>query len=417
MRDDALARSSLFRHGGGKEEPVNPHDLYRSPNPLAAEYSRFRVAERLLLTGHSHQAWPDCSFEAQQQAWLDAAELVDDKWEIAFAKADNVRRGYARLMDDPAGDVALGHNTLELIVRLLSALPWKQRPKLLTTDGEFHTLRRLTDRLSEDCLQVVKVPGDEVELISERLAAEVDDRTAAVFVSSVLFRNARIVPDLPELAAACAKHGAELVIDAYHHLNVVPFSLAGLESAFILGGGYKYCQLGEGNCALRLPPDCTLRPVATGWFSEFAALSDTHEPGKVVFGGGGHRFAGATFDPCSNYRAAAVFAFFAERGLTPELLREVSRHQIALLAECFDALQLDSQLIRRDTDVPLSEVGGFLVLWSPVAGELCRAWKQAGVMTDYREDGLRVGPAPYLSDDQLRDAMDRLGTICRKRFA
>ena len=53
----------------------------------------FRVAERVLLTGHSHQAWPDVAFEAQQQAWLDAAELVDDKWGPAFEVADEVRRG------------------------------------------------------------------------------------------------------------------------------------------------------------------------------------------------------------------------------------------------------------------------------------------------------------------------------------
>ena len=57
---------------------MRAEELRASPNPLAADYSRFRVGERLLLTGHSHQAWPDCGFEAQQQAWLDAAERVDD---------------------------------------------------------------------------------------------------------------------------------------------------------------------------------------------------------------------------------------------------------------------------------------------------------------------------------------------------
>ena len=36
---------------------------------LADHYSLFRVTERVLLTGHSHQAWPDISFEAQQRAW------------------------------------------------------------------------------------------------------------------------------------------------------------------------------------------------------------------------------------------------------------------------------------------------------------------------------------------------------------
>lgn len=393
---------------------MNANDLQRSPNPLARDYSRFRVAERLLLTGHSHQAWPDCGFAAQQQAWLDAAELVDDKWEAAFARADEVRRGYARLMGDPQADVALDVNTLELIVRLLSALPWKTRPKIVTTDGEFHTLRRLTDRLAEDWLDVVKVPAGDVESLSERLAAEVDDRTAAVFVSSVLFRNARIVPGLPELAAVCRRRGAELAIDAYHHLNVVPFSISGLESAFVLGGGYKYCQLGEGNCALRIPPGCGLRPVTTGWFSEFASLSDRPEAGRVDYGEGAARFAGATFDPSSHYRAAAVFEFFAERGLTPELLRTVSRRQIALLAECFDALDLNPSLVRRDVDAPLEQVGGFLVLWSPRAAEIHAGLKRAGVATDYRDEGLRLGPAPYLSDDQLREAMQRLGEVCRE---
>src|SRR5262245_34123045 len=34
-------------------------DLRQRPNALARFYTRFRVADRLLLTGHSHQAWPD----------------------------------------------------------------------------------------------------------------------------------------------------------------------------------------------------------------------------------------------------------------------------------------------------------------------------------------------------------------------
>jgi len=58
---------------------MHPADLYASPNALAGDYSSFRVAARILLTGHPHQAWPDCGYVGQQQAWLDAAELVDDK--------------------------------------------------------------------------------------------------------------------------------------------------------------------------------------------------------------------------------------------------------------------------------------------------------------------------------------------------
>jgi hypothetical protein len=83
--------------------PFTPEELAASPNPLAAHYTRFRVEERLLLTGHSHQAWPDRGLLGQERAWEDAAELVDLKWERAFEQAERVRRGLRRLLDDPSG--------------------------------------------------------------------------------------------------------------------------------------------------------------------------------------------------------------------------------------------------------------------------------------------------------------------------
>src|SRR5437667_7317144 len=215
------------------------------PEKLAKHYTRFRVTERNLLTGHSHQAWPDVAFEAQQQAWLDAAELVDDVWDKAFEKANEVRRGFARLLDDTPERIALAQNTHELVVRFLSALPLKKRPRLITTDGEFHTIRRQLDRLAEEGIAVVKVAATPAATLAERLAAVVDDKTSAVLVSAVLYTNAHIVPNLLATLEACERHGAELLIDAYHALNVVPFELKkeALERAYVVGGGYKYCQL------------------------------------------------------------------------------------------------------------------------------------------------------------------------------
>jgi kynureninase len=394
---------------------MEPAALHRSPNALASHYSRFRVAERLLLTGHSHQAWPDCGFEAQGAAWLDAARYVDDKWEHAFARAERVREGFARLLGDAGEGIALASNTHELVVRLLSALPLRARPRVVTTDGEFHTIRRQLDRLAEEGLELVRLAEAPVETVAARLAREVDDRTAAVLVSAVFFDTGRIARGLGEVAAACRKRGAVLLVDAYHALNVVPVSLQaeGLGDAFVVGGGYKYCQLGEGNCFLRLPPGTELRPVVTGWYSEFTALAERHEPGRVAYGQGGDRFAGATYDPTSHYRAAAVFDFLREQDLTPALLREVSRHQIDVLASEFDALDLDPMVVSRDRDVPLEEIGGFLALRSPGATSLAAELRTRGVMTDARGEVLRLGPAPYLSDAQLRDAIGILGDIVR----
>jgi len=391
---------------------ISPQDLYRSPNALAPEYSRFRVAERLLLTGHSHQAWPDVAFDGHQQAFLDAAEFVDDKWPHAFAVAEKVRRGWARLLGDSPECVAVGQSTHELVVRWLSALPLKKRPRLVTTDGEYHSIRRTVDRLEEEGIEIVRVAASPVATLAERVAKEVDGRTSAALVSSVLFRSAHIVPNLRAVADACARHGAELLIDAYHHMNVVPFSIRdlGLERAYVTGGGYKYCQLGDGNAFLRFSADCKLRPVATGWFSEFA-LKEKKPERPVVYGEGPARFAGATYDPTSQYRAASVFEFFEKHELTPSLLREVSQHQVGLLIERFDALDLDPKVIARDRSVSLDGIAGFLVLRSPRAGDLCKKLHSLGVFTDYRADVLRFGPAPYLSDGQIEQAVQGLRNV------
>jgi kynureninase len=65
-----------------------------------------------------------------------------------------------------------------------------------------------------------------------------------VLVSAVLFANARIVPGLGGLARACAAIGVELLVDVYHALGALSFTLVehGLEAAWIVGGGYKYLQ-------------------------------------------------------------------------------------------------------------------------------------------------------------------------------
>jgi kynureninase len=391
--------------------PLTPEALRASPSPLAPHYSHFAVGERLLFTGHSHQAWPDRALRGQQRAFLDAAELADRKWERAFERAERVRRGFRALLDDPDGLYTLGTSTHELLVRLLSALPLADRPRLVTTDGEFYSLRRQADRLAEEGVEIVRVPALPAASVGERLAAATCDRTAAVLTSTVFYRNAHIAGDLSPAAAACRRVGAPLVLDVYHQLNVVPFSLRrlGLEDAFVVGGGYKYCQLGEGNCFLRFPAGCRLRPVITGWFAEFGELTEAGRPGRVGYVEGDDRFAGATYDPTSHYRAGEVFDFFAEQGLEPELLRSVSQHQIGLLWRRFDALDLDPAIVRREGEVELERLAGFLALESPRAGALHEALRRAGVLTDFRHHTLRFGPAPYTTDEQIDEAMAQLG--------
>ncbi len=386
-------------------------ELRRRPNALARFYTRFRVAERLLLTGHSHQAWPDRAEAGQLRALEDAALFVDDKWGRAFQQAGRVKQAFGRLLGDRSGSLALGGSTHELLLRFLSALPLRERPKLLTSDGEYHTLRRQLARLEEEGIEVVRESAADPTTLAERLAARVDDTTAAVLVSSVLFRTGRRVPGLADLAKAAEKAGAELLVDVYHQVNAIPCDLAqdGLDGAFVVGGGYKYCQLGEGNCFLRVPNGKNLRPVATGWFAEFGDIA-APTPEQVAYARGADAFAGATYDPTSHYRAAEVFDFFRDHDLDPPFLREVSQHQVGLLAKTFDDLDLDPGKVRRP-QVDLSELGGFLALETGHAATLHEKLKERNVQTDYRDTSLRFGPAPYHDDTQLETAIHLLGEV------
>jgi kynureninase len=153
-----------------------------------------------------------------------------------------------------------------------------------------------------------------------------------------------------------------------------------------------------------------MRPVLTGWFAEFDALEDaagTDVRPRVRYPSGAGAFGGATYDPTSNYRAAAVLAFHQQHALTPERLREISRHQVGLLKQRFESLDIDPSLAHVER-IPDDRRGGFLAIRTPRAHDLVRVLRQRGVFIDARADILRLGPAPYLRDDQLRDAVASL---------
>ena len=389
------------------QKPLSVADFRRDTNPIAQHYSQFQVDKRLLLTGHSHQAWPDVALDGVKEAWTDAATHLDDKWQFAFEKAHQVEQGFARLLNDSDGDYALAENTHTLIVRFLSALDFKKRPQLITSDSEFHSIRRQLDRLQEEGIEVIRVPSQPHNTFSDRLVAEVNEKTAAVLVSSVFFNSGQICDGLNDVMATCEQQGSELLVDVYHQLNIVPFDISceGLKQAYIVGGGYKYCQLGEGNCFLRIPPNCQKRPVITGWYADFESIANTSNQ-QVNYGNGGQRFAGATYDPTSHYRAVEVFKFFVDYGLSPTLLRAINQHQTALLLDRFDTLDLPASFISRDHSVTTQQRGGFISLKSAYAALITKKLHQQKVFCDRRGDTLRIGPAPYLCDRQLHDAMD-----------
>lgn len=376
---------------------------------LKPHYSAFLKEGRLLLTGHSHQAWPDVARRGLEQSFLDASEAVDDKWGKAFEKASRVQEEIARRIGAHKDEIALGTNTHELLVKFLSALPLKERPHIVTTDGEFHSLYRQLCRLQNEGLQVTFVPTAPLDTLAERLAQSITEKTSALMVSTVLFETSAVVPNLKHAVEKAFQVGAEVFLDLYHAFSAMPVRLSnyGDGPVFAVGGGYKYAQWGEGVCFLRVPPGFRKTPVVTGWFSDFEHLHEPRQERVVHYGTrGADVFAGSTYEPASHYRAVEVIRFFEEQGLTLEALRALSLRQTRQL---LDGLS-EYEVLTPQEDAAR---GAFVSVRTPHAARCVEDLRERNIFVDARGDILRLGPAPYVSFAELDRALGEIRTLLR----
>jgi selenocysteine lyase/cysteine desulfurase len=370
------------------------------PRAFRHAYSRFVTDDRILLTGHSHQAWPDVTRDAMVEAFDDAARFVDDKWgQAIFPKMKSVGSQILTRLGFPETDaITFGKSTHELVSRLLSCFPLASHPTVLTTTGEFHSLHRQLSRLSEEGLRVIWVDATDRATLTDRLLEAIVPGISMVAVSAVLFEDAFILPRLGEIVHRATSVGAIPLVDAYHAFHVVPLDWGpAQDKLFVTAGGYKYAQLGEGICFLRVPADSTLRPLDTGWFADFSSL-DRERTGRIDYGPRGDRFSGATFDPTPFYRAEAVFRHFESFGLTVARLRSISLRQTRRIVAVLDHAGLGDQIVTSRHD---ERRGGFIAIRCPQASNVVARLRTRGVFADSRRDILRLGPAPYLYDDEI----------------
>ncbi|MGB7656442.1 MAG: class V aminotransferase [Novosphingobium sp.] len=345
---------------------------------------------RLHFAAHSHHLWPDASYAGQIAAWEDAAMLADHKWDRIFAEViPEAQRHIARelALPDPA-TIAFSSNTHDFLIRIMSALPM-DRPRVLASDGEFHSFRRQSLRWAEaGRIELVTVP---LEQLVAAAAAEPFD---LIFASQVQFNSGQALGGIERLAALARPEGPWVVIDGYHGFMATATDLsATADKAFYLSGGYKYAMAGEGVCFLHAPAEYAPRPEITGWYAAFDDLAA--QQGGVGYAPDGRRFLGSTFDASGLYRFNAVQRMLAAEGLTTAI---ISTHCDALKARFLAANPLPE----------LSLISGpearFLALQGDSAPAVYDALDQAGVVTDLRGDVLRIGFAIY-QDEADVDAL------------
>lgn len=367
---------------------------------------------RLHMAAHSHHLWPDATRAAQIAAWEDGVTLADHKWDKVFGEVvPAAQAGIAAELGLPSPDsLAFAPNTHEFIVRLVSAK--ERRPvRILSTDGEFHSFRRQSARWVENGdILLETVATDPWDSFADRFAARArSGEHDVIFASHVFFKTGRVFDRVLELADLSHPDGPWLVIDGYHGFMAMPTDLAAVaDRVFYTAGGYKYAMAGEGAAFLHVPPGFAPRPVATGWYAEFEDL--TAPPDAVGYARDGRRFLGATFDPSGLYRLAAVFELYRREGLTTAAVSaHVEALQRQLLAGLGGALAGADQL----NPVDGKPHARFLALRHADAPAWKAALDAAGVVTDVRDDVLRIGLGPYHDGEDV----ERFLAIARRVLA
>lgn len=363
---------------------------------------------RLHFAAHSHHLWPDASFEAQTLAWDEANRHADRKWDLIFGEVvPEAQSHVAAELGLPSPDsLVFAPNTHDLLLRLISAVG--RRPvRILSTDGEFHSFRRQSQRWEEAGEVVVeRIPLEPFDSFDERfLAAARAGSFDLIFVSQVFFRTGGLFDGIAELAALADPSGAWVVVDGYHGFMATPTDLsAAADRVFYLAGGYKYAMAGEGGCFLHAPPGFGPRPVITGWFAEFGDLEGP--AGGVGYRADGGRFWGATFDASALYRFNAVRRMLDEAGLTTS---DVTTHALSLQRRFSAALGADACGPIGEAEVlnPIREGQArarFLALRHPDAARWRTDLLERNVVVDVRDDVIRFGFGLY-QDDADVDAL------------
>lgn len=384
-------------------------------------FSRALGAEpdRLHFAAHSHHLWPDATERAQQQAWVDAAELADEKWDRIFSTVYPAAQAHITRtlgLPDP-NRIAFSANTHDVLVRLLSAVPaWEEaRPvRVLSTDAEFHSFSRQMRRFRESGrVAWDTVPAEPFETFPARFQAAAEaDAHDVVFASHVFYSSGYVFDEVFEILAGLPTE-TTCVVDGYHGFFAVDTDLSAYaDRLYYMAGGYKYAMSGEGVCFLAAPPGREMRPEITGWFAGFGSLAQAQSE-LVGYDDGAARFMGATFEATPLYRFNAVCDMFTAEGIT---VSKVHAHCESLQDQFLDHvaagragdLTLEQLTPGRDMGPSRRRRGHFLTFRREDAQERQQALTKQRIVTDARGDRLRFGFGLYHTPDDVERLVARL---------
>jgi len=239
-----------------------------------------------------------------------------------------------------------------------------------------------------------------------RIAEAIDETTAVVAVSGVIFKSAAIV-DLEPIIARAHAVGAPVVVDAYQWIGAVPFDVTALGVDFVVGGSVKYLCGGPGAGFLYVRPDLLagVKPRLTGWIAHPTPFG--FDPGPMRYRDDGLRLLNGTpHIPCL-YAARAGYEIVGEIGVPA--IREKSRR---LTARIVEFAQAEGWAVNSPLDG--ARRGGSVSLGVPEPERVQQELDRRDVLCDWRPGvGLRFGPHFYNTVDDVDRGLAETKDIVR----
>jgi kynureninase len=279
------------------------------------------------------------------------------------------------------------------------------RNRIVLQDLDFPTNHYLFEGYRKQGAEIVYVKSDNrVKAPIDRLVDAIDDRTALVPISLVLFRSA-CLQDVKPVIEKAHRVGARVILDIYQAAGTIPLDLAALGADFAVGGSVKWLCGGPGAGYLYVRPDLIseLTPANVGWAGHAAPFA--FATGPIKYAPGIERFQSGTPNVPSIYSARAGYKIVGQVGVPA--IREKS---LRLTRKLMDAA--DRRGWALNTPANDHERGGSVVIDVPNGAAVAEELIRRGVIIDHRPDaGIRIAPHFYSTDEEIDRAVETLEEI------
>jgi kynureninase len=325
------------------------------------------------------------------RAWLNGGW-----WEMPATVGDAI----APLIGAQRGEVVMVPNVTWAQATILSSISYKApRNRIVMTSLDFPSVRYVYDQLATRLgAEIVVVPSEDgIAVNTERVLAAIDERTALVCISYVLFKSAYVM-DVDRICRHAHAMGARVSLDAFHAVGVLPVDVKVSGTDFLTGGVLKWLCGGPGGCFLYANPHTTadLQPALTGWFAHERPFDFAPD---MEYTANAYRWLGGTSVVPALYAAIEGPRIVARAGVPA--IREKSMRQTARLIELADARGYRVHA-PRDPE----RRGGTVAIDVPHAYEVAQCLLARDILVDFRPGaGIRVAPHFYTRDDELESAV------------